>query len=112
MNLLLQNIIQKEEELNEHMIKQLSSIKGARLLGNSGVNVAGIFLKEHDCVEISSRLDNEFSIATRAGLHCSPMAHRTLGTVTSGLLRISAGFFNTKSDIDSAAFALQKVIQN
>ena len=107
-----EGVIQKEEELNEHMIKQLSSIKGARLLGNPGVNVAGIFLKEHDCVEISSRLDNEFSIATRAGLHCSPMAHRTLGTVTSGLLRISAGFFNTKSDIDSAAFALQKVIQN
>jgi len=102
--------MEKERQLTEFMIEQLSAIKGARLMGKPGVGVCGLLLKGHDCVDIASRLDSEYSIAVRAGLHCSPMAHRTLGTISKGLLRLSAGFFNTKDDITSAAAAIEKLL--
>ena len=72
----------------------------------------GAVLSDMDCVEVSSLLDSRYDIATRAGLHCSPMAHRTLGTVTKGMLRLSVGYFNTKEDIDAAAAAIEEVLSN
>jgi len=38
---------------------------------------------------------------TRAGLQCSPAAHRTLGTFrrTGGTVRVSMGLFNTAEEV-------------
>lgn len=105
-----EGVMEKERELRDFMKEQFSSIKGAKLLGRCDVGVAGLLLKGHDCVDIAARLDSEYSIAARAGLHCSPMAHRTLGTITKGLLRFSAGYFNTREDISTAAAAVEKLI--
>lgn len=107
-----EGVMEKEHELSKILIEKISAINGVKILGNPGVGVAGIHIKAHDCVDVAARLDSEYSIAARAGLHCSPMAHRTLGTVTSGLLRLSIGFFNTEQDISDAALALQKIVQN
>jgi selenocysteine lyase/cysteine desulfurase len=41
---------------------------------------------------------NENNIAVRTGLHCSPMAHKFLGTFPSGTVRFSVGFFNSDDD--------------
>lgn len=105
-----EGVMEKERENGQFLCEQLSAIKGAQLLGRSGVGVASLLFPHHDCVDISSRLDSEFSIATRAGLHCAPMAHRTLGTVSKGLLRLSSGYFNTREEISSAAYAIEKII--
>ncbi len=107
---LSEGVQEKELENARFLTEQLSAIKGAQLLGRPGVGVAGLLFPHYDCVEISSRLDSEFLIATRSGLHCAPMAHRTLGTVSKGLLRLSSGYFNTKEEISRAAFAIEKII--
>lgn len=107
-----EGVYEKEKELGDFLISQMSAVKGAKVIGAPSVGVVGLSLHGHDCVDISTRLDREYNIATRAGLHCSPLAHRTLGTVTSGLLRFSTGFFNTKDEISSAAYALEKVLKN
>ncbi len=105
-----EGVMEKELENTKILTEQLSSIKGAQLLGRPGVGVAGLLFPHYDCVEISSRLDSEFLIATRSGLHCAPLAHRTLGTVSKGLLRLSSGYFNTKEEISRAAYAIEKII--
>ena len=104
--------VEKERHLTKYMIEQISAVKGVKVLGNPGVGVLGLYLKAHDCVDVCDRLSSEYTIATRAGLHCAPMAHRSLGTVTSGLLRMSAGYFNTEKDIDDAAKALETILKN
>ncbi len=48
------------------------------------------------------------NIATRAGLHCAPSAHKKLGTIPDGCVRLSTGFFNTFSQADY----LIKIIKN
>jgi cysteine desulfurase / selenocysteine lyase len=58
---------------------------------------------------IERRLIDEFNICLRTGLHCAPLAHRTLGTFPQGTLRLSFGFFNTLAEVDAVAKALQSM---
>ena len=39
-------------------------------------------------------------VALRAGLHCAPLAHETVGTLETGTLRASVSAFNTGQEVD------------
>ena len=54
--------------------------------------------------EIGDRLWGDHGIAVRVGLHCAPLAHRTLGTYPDGTVRFSASAYPTAADF-AAAFA-------
>jgi cysteine desulfurase / selenocysteine lyase len=62
-----------------------------------------------DPAEIGDRLDQEFGIAVRVGLHCAPQAHRTLGTFPVGGVRMSPGYFNTAGEIERAVDAVSRI---
>ena len=49
-----------------------------------------------------------YGIAVRAGLHCSPAAHRAFGTQEKGAVRISPSVFTTAKDIDTALYAIKR----
>lgn len=55
--------------------------------------------KDTPCEEVAAQL-NEKGIAVRAGFHCSPLAHKALGTQQKGGVRISLGRANTVEEID------------
>jgi selenocysteine lyase/cysteine desulfurase len=48
-------------------------------------------------------------IAVRAGLHCSPLAHQSIGTLEIGTVRVSPSFFNNKSDIYALIDAVNSI---
>lgn len=57
--------------------------------------------------ELAAVLEEQFGILARSGLHCAPLAHRSLGTYgTGGLTRVSFGAFTTLDDVDYLADAL------
>jgi len=56
-------------------------------------------------------LDESFSVMARAGLHCAPAAHKTLGTFPTGTVRFSFSWFNTDAEVDTAARALHDIAQ-
>ena len=60
--------------------------------------------------EAGERLDEEYDILVRVGLHCAPTAHRTLGTFPEGTIRISMGYFNTPEEIARTADAILKIL--
>jgi cysteine desulfurase family protein len=62
-----------------------------------------------DCADAAFRLDYEYGIETRVGLHCAPNAHKTLGTYPTGTIRFSFGNFNTEADVDAALKALTEI---
>ena len=64
-----------------------------------------------DCEEVTQRL-NEYGIASRAGFHCAGLAHRTIGTVETGAVRLSVGPFNTIREMDVTARALFQIARN
>lgn len=61
-----------------------------------------------DSAQLAAELDHGFNIAVRAGLHCAPLAHRTLGTFPAGTIRVSPGWFTTSEEI---AFFSDAVVQ-
>lgn len=52
-----------------------------------------------DASSLAFMLDQRFDIAVRAGLHCAPQAHRSLGTYPAGTVRVSPGWFTTNDEI-------------
>ena len=52
---------------------------------------------------------NKSGIAVRAGLHCAPTAHRQIGTIDTGTVRVSPAAFNTSYDIAAAASVIKNV---
>lgn len=64
-----------------------------------------------DADKMAFALDRRFDIATRAGLHCAPWAHRTLGTLKTGALRFGFGHGNTARDVERAVSALSALVR-
>lgn len=105
-----------EMALTEHLLAGLREIPQLRLHGVSDpagqVATVSISLQGWEPVDLAAVLDSSFAIAVRAGLHCAPEAHRTLGTFPSGTVRLSAGAFNTKDDIEQVVTALGELALN
>lgn len=95
------------------LIEGLSKIPGVSLYSvsdksrNSGI--VAINLKDMDSAELSYILDSEYGIYTRAGLHCSPGAHKVLGTEKRGAVRFSVGCFNTEDELIYTLDALERI---
>jgi len=104
-----------ETLLAQRMIDGLAEIPGVILYGSMdarlqapiiSLNIAGV-----EPSDIGLRLDEEYDILCRVGLHCSPAAHRTIGTFPEGTLRLSLGIFNTENDVDAAIKAITELAQ-
>ena len=99
--------------LLKKLIEGIKDIKGAIIYGSSraenNAGIAAVNFEGADSVEISNMLDKEYEIASRAGLHCAPLAHRTLGTLGTGIVRLSIGCFNTFDEIDYTINAMRKI---
>ncbi|PLX88463.1 MAG: cysteine desulfurase [Desulfuromonas sp.] len=63
-----------------------------------------------DPATMGFRLDREYGICCRVGLHCAPQAHRTIGTYPIGTVRLSPGYFNTSADIDRVLSAVHELV--
>jgi cysteine desulfurase family protein len=103
-----------EMELMEELIRGLRGIPRVRLYGPEN--------KEHRIATVSFnitglspsdgafRLEKEFGILCRPGLHCAPAAHRTIGTFSEGTIRFSLGTFNTEREITAAIQAVSRIV--
>ncbi len=103
----------REIRLAERLISGLVDIPGVTVYGTKDMSkrtaavsfrVAGI-----DNAEVGGRLCDDFDIMCRAGLHCAPRAHMTMGTFPKGTVRLSIGPFNTEPDIDAAILAVEAI---
>ena len=76
----------------------------ANRVGTVSFNIAGYTPQEAGGV-----LDESFTIAVRPGLHCSPYAHKAMGTFPDGAVRVSPGHFNTDAELAALLDALQQL---
>lgn len=108
----IENIRKKDTKLANKLLNALEDIPNITIYGPPACEErSGVVSLKIDGIEVSeiaAVLDNAFDIAVRAGLHCAPDAHKTLGTLEKGgTLRISAGYFNSEDDIDVCINTLQ-----
>nr|WP_295946500.1 aminotransferase class V-fold PLP-dependent enzyme [uncultured Agathobaculum sp.] len=102
-----------DRALSERFLIGLRDMPGVALIGpdtaEGRVGVFSLDFPGKDNAEITARLEEDFGILTRCGLHCAPSAHRTLGTFPRGTVRLSLGWFNTEDDIGRALQAIKAV---
>lgn len=60
--------------------------------------------------ELAFRLERDYGIQTRCGLHCAPSAHQTLGSFPQGAVRFSVSPFTTFADIDYTQGAVYELL--
>lgn len=95
-------IAAKKQALKNRLAESLLGVNGITLYCDPGdsalpvvsANMAGVAPSDigYEC--------NQAGICVRVGLHCSPLAHQTIGTFPGGAVRISPGYFNSEDDID------------
>ncbi|GKX68452.1 aminotransferase class V-fold PLP-dependent enzyme [Inconstantimicrobium mannanitabidum] len=84
------------------------TLYGCRTLSNR-LSTFSINMKNLCSNELSYFLDSKYNIVNRTGLHCAPLAHKTIGTDVDGTVRLSIGYFNTEEDIYFLLDALNKL---
>ncbi|MDY5912672.1 MAG: aminotransferase class V-fold PLP-dependent enzyme [Inconstantimicrobium porci] len=103
----------KEMYLSRLLLDDLNNMDYITLYGpNTTINRLSTFsinLNDMNSNEFSYYLDSKYNIITRTGLHCAPLAHKTIGTENMGTVRISIGYFNTVEDIKSLIDAIYHI---
>lgn len=111
----VENIRKHEETITRYFLEKVSVIDGIRIYGptleKKRAPVVSLNVEGKTSADVSFILDNEFDIATRPGLHCAPLAHKTIGTFDQGTVRFSFGYFNTKDEVDKAVEALKSIVK-
>jgi cysteine desulfurase/selenocysteine lyase len=99
----VQTLHQHEIDLCNAFIEGLRDISGVRIIGpQTSANRCGVFslVFEEEPTVVAKRLEVISGIKSRAGLHCSPFAHQTMGTTQrGGTVRVSFGAFHTLEDV-------------
>jgi len=104
-----------EVALTQALIGGLRSISGVTVYGTLDAelqtatvsfNVAGMAPSE-----VGLRLDDEYDIMCRVGLHCAPTAHKTIGTFPDGTVRFGLSAFNTLDEVEAALAAVERLAQ-
>lgn len=94
---------ERERQFVISAAQRLAAVPGITLCGpNDPADRGGVLsftCAGMDPAMLAFMLDQRFDIAVRAGLHCAPQAHRTLGTFPGGTLRLSPGWFTTSEEI-------------
>ncbi len=92
----------------------VAALSRVRILGGrGGVDRTGIVAIDAEGVdpsELSDMLAFEFDICTRAGAHCAPLMHESLGTADRGAVRFSFSSSNTLDEVDDGLIALERCL--
>jgi cysteine desulfurase/selenocysteine lyase len=109
------NLLERRHRQIPELIRRLSEIPRVTVCCEcsvtQNVGVVSFFIEGIDPHEIAVILSQSFGIQCRAGLHCAPLAHRTLGTESSGgTIRLSPGLFTTDDEIDQAIHAVSQIV--
>lgn len=95
------------------LIRELRSLPGIEVFAAlSPAHQGSVVSLRHASLSVSTlgdRLWQTHQIAVRVGLHCAPLAHRTLGTFPDGTLRLAVSPYHSHSDFAALLRALSEV---
>lgn len=103
-----------EMQLVHQFLDGIRDIDGLTLYGpqdaQSRIGVFSVRIDGLEPIELARKLEDDFGLLTRPGLHCAPHIHATLGTAAiGGTTRFSFGPFVTRDDVAVATDALAQI---
>jgi len=109
----VEQIRQNESTLTEKLMKGLKGIPQVTCYGPENqedrIAILSFNLEDLSPSKVASRLEKEFGILCRPGLHCAPAAHRTIGTFPQGTVRFGISVFNTEAHVETAIKAVSSI---
>jgi cysteine desulfurase family protein len=109
----VEKIHEKEWRLTQKLMEGLITIDGLTILGpeigKPKTGIVSFNVKGADSSEVAFILDQSFQIAVRAGYHCTPLAHEAAGTLSSGAVRASLGYFTNEDEVDALIEAVKEI---
>ena len=101
-----QDILNHEQWLCNMLYENLSVIKNINIVSvpptKTTAQIVSFNIEGYHSEEVAELL-NKNGFAVRGGLHCAPLAHKTIGTINSGAVRISPSIFNTRQDVNAVS---------
>lgn len=109
----MERIRKHELALTRRFLERAEGIKGLKVFGPEKTNLrtplVSFKLEGKPTSRVGDVLDEQYNIACRAGLHCSPDTHKTLGTLEDKLVRFSFSYFNNEREIDYAVNSIKEI---
>jgi cysteine desulfurase family protein len=109
----VEKIHEKEWRLTQKLMQGLLEIDGLKMLGpelgQPKTGIVSFNLRGVDSSEVAFILDQSFQIAVRAGYHCTPLAHETAGTIETGAVRASLGYFTKDEEVSALIEAIKEI---
>lgn len=104
-----------EEKNHKRLLSILNTYSNITIVGpkdrSNCIGVVSCLFDNYSSDNIGDVLDR-FEIAVRTGLHCAPIAHKTLKTFPAGTVRFSVGYFTSEEEFCLLAEALGYIEEN
>lgn len=104
-------IYNHEMKLTRRLYQKLRTIRGVELYTNLPdiehfVPLLSFNISDKDPNTVADILDKKFGICVRSGFHCSPIAHKFMGTGDRGTIRVCPSAFTREKEIDGLVNAV------
>ncbi len=105
----LNTIFNHESALCSAFIEGIKNVNELQVYhtGESFVPIVSFNLSGVPAHKLATALDRQ-GFSLRGGIHCAPLAHKTIGTLPEGTVRFSPGIFNSQKDTESLIKTLKK----
>ena len=97
----IETIASHERKLWKRAFDRLSSIRGIKIYDPEDMGSVMLFNLNGISADTLGELLSSKGFCLRTGFHCSALAHKALGTIDGGGVRIGFGIFNTESEVDA-----------
>lgn len=108
----VQTLQEKENAWAQLFYEQLQKVENLTFYGDFSGNaprvpIVSLNIGDEDSAWVADALWEDAGICVRAGAHCAPLLHKTLGTAAQGVVRFSFSHANTEEEVLRAAKAVR-----
>lgn len=112
----ISTIHDREVALARRFIERIEHLKNIKIYGDwssdeNRVGIVALNIGDYPSFEIADALSYKYDIMVRAGVHCAPLLHKSMGTERQGMLRFSFSHFLSDEEVDQAADALCEIYE-
>src|SRR6056297_2075309 len=109
----IESLYNHEIDLLKHFLTGLNKLENITVYGTQDIDkkvpTVSLSVKGYDLGDLGFELAEKYGIMVRSGLHCAPLAHKTIKTYPEGTLRFSLGMKTTEDEIDYTLDVLAKL---
>lgn len=110
----IQNIHKKKMGLTGYFLEKLREFAQVRIVGKQDIKdrvaVVSVDFQSIDNAIAAFELEQRYGIMTRVGLHCAPIAHKSLHTYPQGTVRFAFTVANNEVEVDTCIEGIRELL--